>query len=33
VDVHHQDSTLRVEVRYLVRRTQQRQSAQFTRSL
>jgi phage baseplate assembly protein W len=33
VDVHHQDSTLRVEVCYLIRRTQQRQSAQFTRSL
>lgn len=32
VQVESQDSTLRVLVRYIVRRTQQRQTAQFTRA-
>jgi hypothetical protein len=32
VQVESQDSTLRVLVRYIVRRTQQRQSAEFTRA-
>lgn len=31
VNVDHQDATLMVEVRYVVRRTQQRQLAQFSR--
>ena len=31
VDVQNEDSTLRITVQYLIRRTQQQQTAQFTR--
>jgi len=31
VDVHNEDSTLRITVQYIIRRTQQQQTAQFTR--
>jgi len=31
VDVQNEDSTLRITVQYIVRRTQQQQTAQFTR--
>jgi phage baseplate assembly protein W len=31
VDVQNEDSTLRISVQYLIRRTQQQQTAQFTR--
>ena len=31
VDVEHEDATLRVQVRYVVRRTQERRVAQFLR--
>jgi phage baseplate assembly protein W len=31
VDVQNEDSTLRVTVQYIIRRTQQQQTAQFTR--
>ncbi len=33
VEVEHEASTLRVSVRYLVRRTQSRQTAEFTKGL
>ncbi|MBZ0303131.1 MAG: GPW/gp25 family protein [Anaerolineae bacterium] len=33
VNVHHVDSTLEVQIQYVVRRTQQRQVAQFERSV
>lgn len=33
VEVTRDDSTLRVEIRYIIRRDQRRQTAQFTRSL
>ena len=31
VDVQNEDSTLRITVQYIIRRTQQQQTAQFTR--
>jgi len=32
VDVQNEDSTLRITVQYIIRRTQQQQTAQFTRA-